>query len=65
MNNDSLKHKLKKLKDEHKHLDIEIEKLIIQPRHDQLAVQRMKKRKLQLKDEIIKIESMTLPDIIA
>ncbi len=32
---------------------------------DQLLIQRLKKRKLKLKDEILKIESELLPDIIA
>ena len=32
---------------------------------DQIEVQRLKKRKLQLKDEIARVESALLPDIIA
>jgi hypothetical protein len=32
---------------------------------NQLQIQRMKKRKLVLKDQIIKLESQLLPDIIA
>jgi hypothetical protein len=32
---------------------------------DQLRLQRLKKRKLLLKDEILRIESELLPDIIA
>ncbi len=65
VNQDGLKSRLKKLKDEHRALDAEIDRVRAQPLHDQLAVQRMKKRKLQLKDEIIQIESRMLPDIIA
>jgi hypothetical protein len=32
---------------------------------DQLQIQRLKKRKLALKDQILRLESMLLPDIIA
>jgi hypothetical protein len=32
---------------------------------DQLKISRLKKRKLQLKDEIARIEDRLLPDIIA
>jgi hypothetical protein len=33
--------------------------------HTQMQISRLKKRKLQLKDEIIKLENILLPDIIA
>jgi hypothetical protein len=32
---------------------------------DQLQIQRLKKRKLQLRDQMAKVESLLLPDIIA
>jgi hypothetical protein len=32
---------------------------------DQMLVQRLKKRKLQLKDRIVQLENILLPDIIA
>ena len=32
---------------------------------DQLQVQRLKKRKLMIKDEIVKLRGKILPDIIA
>lgn len=60
-----LKLKLGKLKEEHQHLDEEIIRLMGKTLYDQLAVQRMKKRKLQLKDDIIKIQAKLFPDIIA
>jgi hypothetical protein len=51
--------KLADLKREHKDLDEIIDKLITN------QLQRLKKRKLMLKDMIQKIESDLLPDIIA
>lgn len=60
-----LKHKLNRLTEEHRALDVEIACLMANPLYDQLAVQRLKKRKLQLKDEVIKIKTKLIPDIIA
>lgn len=65
MTKDDLKHKLDKLKDEHRALDDTICCLMLPPLYDQVAVQRLKKRKLQIKDEILKIQTKLLPDIIA
>ena len=33
--------------------------------HTQMQISRLKKRKLRLKDEIIKLENLLLPDILA
>jgi len=60
-----LETKLIELKTEHRDMDDVIERLSAALPFDQLQVQRMKKRKLQLKDQISKIESQLLPDIIA
>lgn len=65
MTAEDIKHKLNKLKEEHRTLDEKIARLMIQPLYDQVAAQRLKKRKLQLKDEIIKIKTKLIPDIIA
>jgi len=62
---DALKNKLAKLKLEHRKLDDDIDHMSAQPLCDELAIQRLKRRKLQLKDEIRQIESQLLPDIIA
>lgn len=59
------KNKLNKLKEEHSALDDEIARLTMLPLYDQLAVQRLKKRKLKLKDEINKLKTKLIPDIIA
>jgi hypothetical protein len=53
------------LKSEHRDLDDTIQQMIAAGAVDQLRLQRLKKRKLSLKDQISKIESFLLPDIIA
>jgi len=65
MTKEDLKHKLNKLKEDHRLLDEEIERLIEIPHFDQVGVQRLKKKKLKLKDEIIKLQAKLIPDIIA
>jgi len=62
---EELKHKLEELKVEHRDLDIVIQKVSEQLPVDFIRLQRLKKRKLALKDSISRIESMLLPDIIA
>ena len=57
--------KLAALIQEHRDLDAAIEALAVAGAGDQLALSRLKKRKLQLKDEITKINDRLLPDIIA
>ena len=56
---------LEELKTEHRDMDVVIQQLSEAVPIDFLRLQRMKKRKLFLKDSISKIESMLLPDIIA
>jgi hypothetical protein len=62
---EALKTKLAALKVEHRELDDVIARLAERAPADQLELQRLKKRKLLLKDQITKIESELLPDIIA
>jgi hypothetical protein len=62
---EALRAKLAALKSEHRDLDEVITRLSERAPFDQLELQRMKKRKLLLKDQISKIESELLPDIIA
>lgn len=65
MDEEKLRQQLAILKAEHKDLDIAIDRLSGQTIVDELSLRRMKKRKLILKDMIIKIENMLIPDIIA
>jgi hypothetical protein len=62
---EALKTRLARLKIEHRDLDEVIARLAEHAPFDQLQLQRLKKRKLALKDQISKIESELLPDIIA
>jgi len=59
----ALRAQLAELVQEHRDLDAAIDALM--GTHDMLQVTRLKKRKLQLKDQIAKIENQLLPDIIA
>jgi hypothetical protein len=56
---------LAQLQQEHRDLDAAIEALHESPAPDLLRLQRMKKRKLQLRDRISFIEDQITPDIIA
>ena len=60
-----LKLQLEKLAKEHRELDELINQMMNASIVDQVAIKRLKKRKLLLKDQIEKIKSIFLPDIIA
>ena len=60
-----LKTQLARLRQEHRDLDAAIEALHNSPGSDLLQVQRLKKRKLMLRDRIIQLEDQITPDIIA
>lgn len=60
-----LRTQLARLQQEHRDLDVAIEALIGSPGSDLLQVQRLKKRKLILRDRIAFIEDQLTPDIIA
>jgi hypothetical protein len=62
---ETLRQKLANLRSEHRDLDDVISRLAEQAPIDQLQMQRLKKRKLSLKDAISRLESQLLPDIIA
>ncbi len=57
--------KLAELKSEHRDLDDVISRLMEDAAFNQVQVQRLKKRKLFLKDQIISLENDILPNIIA
>ena len=50
---------------EHADLDAAIHTLTASGMADQMLIQRMKKRKLTLKDRIVQLENILIPDIIA
>jgi hypothetical protein len=54
--------RLAALRLEHRDLDVAIERLQSDIEADELAVKRLKKRKLQLKDQIARLESDLIPD---
>ena len=62
---EALRQKLVELELEHRDLDDVIARLTERAPFDQLQLQRLKKRKLVLKDQISQIEAELLPDIIA
>ena len=64
-NHDLAQMRLDNLLSEHRDLDDVITRITEGNHLDQLQIQRLKKRKLILKDEIIKLKAFILPDIIA
>ena len=65
MNDDDPVGMLQALKAEHRELDERIQLLSSEPTGDQLEIARLKRRKLQLKDQIQRIIDSSVPDIIA
>ena len=60
-----LRRQIERLREEHRDLDAAIEALIHAGAADRLQMQRIKKRKLALRDRLAMLEDMTTPDIIA
>ena len=56
---------LERLREEHRDLDAAIEALRGAGQADQLQLQRLKKRKLLLRDKLTRLEDQLTPDIIA
>jgi hypothetical protein len=50
---------------EHRDLDAVIDTVASDPRHEELQLRRLKKRKLQLKDNITLLKMQLIPDIPA
>jgi hypothetical protein len=62
---DDIRQQLDVLRLEHRDLDEAIARITDSPPFDQLHIQRLKKRKLILRDQIATLESQLVPDIIA
>ena len=60
-----LRRELAELRQEHRDLDAAIDALTAESAVDTIRIQRLKKRKLALKDRIAVLEDQLLPDIIA
>ena len=65
INEQQLRERLALLVEEHRDLDDAINGLSQQPYINQLQLQRLKKRKLQLKDQIARLKSQLIPDLNA
>jgi len=61
----ALSGQLERLREEHRDLDAAIEALLLAGQTDQLQLQRLKKRKLLLRDRLTQLEDALTPDIIA
>ena len=61
----AIQRQLERLREEHRDLDTAISALMHSGQADQLQVQRLKKRKLQLRDRLHALEDDLTPDIIA
>lgn len=59
----TLRERIAELRVEHRDLDEAVAALAADPWPDQLRLNRLKKRKLQLKDAIARLESMLIPDL--
>jgi hypothetical protein len=60
-----IRQELIRLRQEHRDLDAAIDALTASTRSDHLTIQRLKKRKLAIKDRVSHLEDKLLPDIIA
>jgi hypothetical protein len=60
-----IRQELAELRQEHRDLDAAIDALVNGPLPDTIRLQRLKKRKLYLKDRIARLDDQLFPDIIA
>ncbi len=65
LDHEQLRSKLEELKLEHRDLDDVIHRMYMTGGMEQMQLQRLKKRKLKLKEMIVKIEDELIPDILA
>jgi hypothetical protein len=62
---DALHARLAELRQDHADLDAAVQAIALSPLPDMLLIGRLKRKKLQIKDEISRIEAQLTPDIIA
>lgn len=65
MDEAEIRARIELLRQDHRDLDAAIEALRLLPMPDMIQLQRFKKKKLRLKDEIMMLEDQLIPDIIA
>ena len=65
MDNKEIKFRINALSIEHKDLEDSISLMLEKPFVDELQIQRIKKRKLKIKDDLNLLESKLIPDIEA
>jgi len=61
----NIRRRVVELKMEHRDLDAAIDHLVESGTFEELRIKRMKRRKLQLKDDIARLENTLIPDILA
>lgn len=64
-NDEAVRMRIRRLEEEHRDLDQAIHTMEERMPYDRLTIQRLKKRKLALKDQIGELHEAILPDIIA
>lgn len=65
MDTEAIKRRIVELQIEHRDLDEAIARLADRPGVDELTLRRLKKRKLQIKDSIVRLQMQLVPDIPA
>ena len=65
LDEDALKEMLAELRQDHADLDAAVQAIALSPLPDMMLIGRLKRKKLLLKDEISRIETLLTPDIIA
>lgn len=63
--NVEIRGKLVELRQRHQDLGDAVDALSLMPTPDQLQIARLKKQKLVLRDQIVKLENMLTPDLLA
>ena len=64
-NDEAIRMRIRTLEEEHRDLDAAITTMEERMPYDRLTIQRLKKRKLSLRDQITELHEAILPDIIA